>query len=205
MASSDRRKAPSEPFIEDAHLFPDSRENRRSPPPGQDPRRRKSQQRRRSSVFRYITVLFAAAFILLLYTFMMERRQSQQQIDDLRQSASATKTLQGLLDENSLLKIKIDELGEQVKELKRQLAAAQTDQSEAETQLQVQERAVQAMHWFWQIDEAYVRGRNKLCRELIQSLEDAGLQNDLPRENFTQNDRFSPYDRYLEIRGRLIK
>lgn len=205
MASSDRRKAPSEPFIEDAHLFPDSRENRRSPPPGQDPRRRKSQQRRRSSVFRYITVLFAAAFILLLYTFMMERRQSQQQIDDLRQSASATKTLQGLLDENSLLKIKIDELGEQVKELKRQLAAAQADQSEAETQLQAQERAVQAMHWFWQIDEAYVRGRNKLCRELIQSLEDAGLQNDLPRENFTQNDRFSPYDRYLEIRGRLIK
>lgn len=205
MASSDRRKAPSEPFIEDAHLFPDSRENRRSPPPGQDPRRRKSQQRRRSSVFRYIAVLFAAAFILLLYTFMMERRQSQQQIDDLRQSASATKTLQGLLDENSLLKIKIDELGEQVKELKRQLAAAQADQSEAETQLQAQERAVQAMHWFWQIDEAYVRGRNKLCRELIQSLEDAGLQNDLPRENFTQNDRFSPYDRYLEIRGRLIK
>jgi uncharacterized protein HemX len=205
MASSDRRKAPSEPFIEDAHLFPDSRENRRSPPPGQDPRRRKSQQRRRSSVFRYIAVLFAAAFVLLLYTFMMERRQSQQQIDDLRQSASATKTLQGLLDENSLLKIKIDELGEQVKELKRQLAAAQTDQSEAETQLQAQERAVQAMHWFWQIDEAYVRGRNKLCRELIQSLEDAGLQNDLPRENFTQNDRFSPYDRYLEIRGRLIK
>ena len=61
MASSDRRKAPSEPFIEDAHLFPDSRENRRSPPPGQDPRRRKSQQRRRSSVFRYIAVLFAAA------------------------------------------------------------------------------------------------------------------------------------------------
>lgn len=205
MASSDRRKAPSEPFIEDAHLFPDSRENRRSPPPGQDPRRRKSQQRRRSSVFRYIAVLFAAAFVLLLYTFMMERRQSQQQIDDLRQSASATKTLQGLLDENSLLKIKIDELGEQVKELKRQLAAAQADQSEAETQLQAQERAVQAMHWFWQIDEAYVRGRNKLCRELIQSLEDAGLQNDLPRENFTQNDRFSPYDRYLEIRGRLIK
>ena len=205
MASSDRRKAPSEPFIEDAHLFPDSRENRRSPPPGQDPRRRKSQQRRRSSVFRYIAVLFAAAFILLLYTFMMERRQSQQQIDDLRQSASATKTLQGLLDENSLLKIKIDELGEQVKELKRQLAAAQADQSEAETQLQAQERAVQAMHWFWQIDEAYVRGRNKLCRELIQSLEDAGLQNDLPRENFTQNDRFSPYYRYLEIRGRLIK
>ena len=205
MASSDRRKAPSEPFIEDAHLFPDSRENRRSPPPGQDPRRRKSQQRRRSSVFRYIAVLFAAAFVLLLYTFMMERRQSQQQIDDMRQSPSATKTLQGLLDENSLLKIKIDELGEQVKELKRQLAAAQTDQSEAETQLQAQERAVQAMHWFWQIDEAYVRGRNKLCRELIQSLEDAGLQNDLPRENFTQNDRFSPYDRYLEIRGRLIK
>ena len=205
MASSDRRKAPSEPFIEDAHLFPDSRENRRSPPPGQDPRRRKSQQRRRSSVFRYIAVLFAAAFVLLLYTFMMERRQSQQQIDDLRQSASATKTLQGLLDENSLLKIKIDELGEQVKELKRQLAAAQTDQSEAETQLQAQERAVQAMHWFWQIDEAYVRGRNKLCRELIQSLEAAGLQNDLPRENYTQHDRFSPYDRYLEIRGRLIK
>ena len=61
------------------------------------------------------------------------------------------------------------------------------------------------MQWFWQINEASVRGRTKLCRELIASLEEAGLQDYLPKENSTGTDRFSPYDRYMEIRGKVIK
>jgi hypothetical protein len=36
-------------------------------------------------------------------------------------------------------------------------------------------------------------------------MEEAGLQEALPRENVTGTDRFSPYDRYMEIRGRIVK
>ena len=57
-----------------------------------------------------------------------------------------------------------------------------------------------AMDWFWQIDEAYVRSRWTLCRQLIDSLEEAGLVDYLPKESTTDNDRFSPYDRFQEIK-----
>lgn len=201
-------KRRSEPFIEDADRFPpdDRKRNRRPPSPDQEERRRRAQQRRRrNSVFRYIAVLFMAAFVLLLYTFMMERRQSQQQIDDLKQSASATQTLQGLLDENARLKDEIVQAEEQSRELSGRLTDAQSRQAETEAQLQAEETAMQAMHWFWQINDASVRGKTKLCRELIASMEEAGLQNALPRENITGTDRFSPYDRYMEIRNKVIK
>ena len=66
--ASDRRRAPSEPFIEDAHRFPDDGQNKRRPPsPDSDARRRKTQQRRRrNSVFQYIAILFMTAFVLPL-------------------------------------------------------------------------------------------------------------------------------------------
>ena len=199
------KRARSEPFIENADLFPpDERKKRPSSEP--DARRRKGQQRRRrNSVFQYIAILFVAAFALLLITFLMERRQSQQQIDDLRQSASAYQTLQGLMDENSQLKEDAGKLNDQIQELEGQLDAAQNQRTEIEAQLQEREKAVQAMHWFWQINDASARGRTALCRQLIASMEEAQLQNYLPKENTTGTDRFSPYDRYQEIRGQVIK
>lgn len=65
------------------------------------------------------------------------------------------------------------------------------------------EKQTRAMDLFWQVDEAYVRGRYVLCRQLIQSLEDlsdgAPLKSYLPTESTTDNDRFSPAERYQEI------
>ena len=207
MASSDRRKGPSEPFIEDAHRYPEEpQKNRRPPAPEADTRRHRVQQRRkRNSVFRYIAILFAAAFVLLLYTFMLERRESQQQIDDLKQSASAYQTLQGLMSSNDQLKTQVSELEAQLQELQGQLAAAKEEQERLQTQIQNEQKATAAMHWFWQINDASVRGKTKLCRELITALEEAQLQDFLPKENITGTDRYSPYDRYVEIRGKVIK
>ena len=199
------KRVQNEPFIEDADRFPpDNRKRRASPEP--DSRRRRGQQRRRrNSVFQYIAIMFMAAFALLLFTFLMERRQSQQQIDDLKQSASAYQTLQGLMEENSQLKQDADQLHSQIQDLEDQLLAAQSQQSEIQAQVQEQEKVVQAMHWFWQINDASIRGRIALCRQLITAMEEAKLQNYLPRENITGTDRFSPYDRYQEIRDRIIK
>lgn len=202
-----RKNGPSEPFIEDAHRFPDDNSKKRHPSsPDSDSRRRRAQQRkRRNSVFQYIAIMFMAAFVLLLFTFMMERRQSQQQIDDLKQSNSAAQTLQGLIDENTQLKTQTDTLEDQINELQDQLAAAKEEQELLQAQLQGEQRSDVAMQYFWQINEAYVRGRTALCKQLITALEEDNFQNDLPTENITGTDRFSPYDRYMEIRGRVIK
>ena len=44
-----------------------------------------------------------------------------------------------------------------------------------------------------------------LLQELIASFEAAGLTDALPRENTTGTDRFSPADRYQEIREKVVK
>lgn len=154
------------------------------------------------SVFQYIAILFAAAFALLLFTFVMEKRQNdllqqqnQEQIDNLQQSVSAVQSLDNLYKENAALKDKVDELQTQLIE-----AQAKAAQAEKNTQLQSDfDNTKRAMDWFWQIDEAYVKGKTRLCRSLIQNLENAGLREFLPAESTTENGRFSPADRYQEI------
>ena len=92
-----------------------------------------------------------------------------------------------------------DELIAQVDQLEDQLEALDRENQTQQRELDQQEKSVQAMDWFWQIDEAYVLGRYTLCRELIQELETAGLVSALPQESITDNGRFSPADRYQEI------
>jgi len=179
-------------------------------PPSRAARISRGQQRRRQrSVFQYITILFAAALVLLFYTFMMERRQyelqqeeNQASLSDLqKESVSAVQRLDGLLEENELLKQQVQALQEDQTKLEENIALLEDQTAQLQEQLA---RTGQAMDWFWQIDEAYVRGRTKLCRELIGSFEAAGLTDALPRENTTGTERFSPADRYQEIRDAVM-
>lgn len=194
--------------------MPEDRRETPDHPSRPAPRRRlarpsRSQRRRQSSVFRYIGVLFCAAFILLLFTFMMERRQYQrlqeENQDNKQQSVSATQTLNGILEENKQLKEQLEEQQGALEELQGRFARLEDDYTAAEQARVEQSRTAEAMDWFWQVNEAYVRGRYSKCRELISSLEGGGLEEYLPKESATNNDRFSPYDRYMEIRNKVIK
>ena len=165
------------------------------------------QKRRQRSVFQYIAIMFAAAFLLLLFTFVMEKRQyeqlqqeNQEQIDNLQQSVTAVQSLQNLYDQNAALKDQVAELKDEVERLEQE-----KKQANATLRQQMDKLAdtAAAMDWFWQIDEAYVRGRTSLCRSLIQNLEAAGLESSLPTQSITDTDRFSPYHRYLEIKEAL--
>ena len=127
-------------------------------------------------MFQYIAILFAAAFVLLLFTYIMDRRQyeliqdqNQAQIDDLLESASAVQRLDALYEENAALKNQIEELESQLEEANNQLDVLPDIISNQEHVLSETWRALDR---FWQIDEAYVRGRYSLCRELIQEMED---------------------------------
>lgn len=171
--------------------------------PGNKPLTPGQQRRRQKSVFQYIAILFGAAFVLLLFTFVMERRQYQllqeqneAQIDDLQQSVTAVQSLNSLYEENAALKEKTQDLEKENQALKEQ--AAELEEQAASLTEQA-EKTSQAMDWFWQINEAYVRGKYALCRQLMESLEEAGLKEWLPQESVTDNGRFSPADRYQEI------
>ena len=169
--------------------------------PEEDKKEEVSPQKRKQSVVRYLTFLFAAAFVLMLFTFMMERRQhqmvvdqNQEQIEDLnKQSVSAAQRLDDLIDENKDMK---SQLNNYVVEERKW----ETQQEELNAELARKEQALVAMSWFWQVDEAYTKGKNGLCRSLISQMEEKELVEFLPRENATGNSRFAPYDRFMEIK-----
>ena len=163
--------------------------------------RRSHHRRRRQSVVQYIAVLFAAAFLLLGMSYVMEKRQNAQEVDDLqKQSKSAMQSVETLIQENGDLK-------QQVEELTRQLEQTESDHLQSQQELtRAQADAANtaaALDWFWQIDEAYVRNKWSLCRSLMQDMPE-GLADYLPQESVTDNGRFSPADRYAEIRQRVL-
>ena len=169
------------------------------------------QKRRQQSALRYITILFAAAFVLMLFTFLMERRQTealmqenQAQIEDLQQSVSAWQSLQGLITENEELKVEIARLETELDKLQKGSDTLAGQLNTTQQALDTAKKSMNALDWFWQIDEAYVRGRYALCRNLITELDNAGLTETLPRVSITNNDRFSPYDRLAEIRNAVF-
>ena len=167
-------------------------------------------QRRQQSAMRYITILFAAAFVLMLFTYLMERRQNealmqenQEQIADLQQSVSAVQSLKNLYAENDALKEEIAQLEEKTAQLEAEKNTLSGHVTNLELNLDNAKKGLDAMDWFWQIDEAYAKGRYSLCRSLIKSLDEAELADDLPTESVTDNGRFSPADRLAEIRNKV--
>ena len=172
------------------------------------------QKGRQRSVIFYILILFIAAFLLLLLTLVMERRANaesmsnlNQSLTGLRESVSAMHSAQDLYESNQ-------QLQDQITQLEQQLQTAQGEKQELQRSLEQQtaraesgeeerDRLVRAMDLFWQIDEAYVRGRKQLCMELIEKLEAGQLSSALPRESTTENDRYSPLERYHEIHSAL--
>lgn len=199
MSEEQKNPSPQEspsPAPQDKEPAPGKKAGKQPLTPGQ-------QKRRQKSVFQYIAILFGAAFVLLLFTFVMERRQYQllqqqneAQIDDLQQSVTAVQSLNSLYEENAALKEKTQDLESRNQTLEEQLTGLEEQVAQLTEQA---EKSSQALDWFWQIDEAYVRGKYTLCRQLIESLEEAGLKEWLPKESVTDNGRFSPYDRYQEI------
>lgn len=158
---------------------------------------------RRPALAGYLVVLFAVAFLLLLMAYFQQQRQSSQAANDaLKQSTSAVQSIQTLMDESKALREENEALKEQVKELEQNLSAVETFSAEVQNDREGADRAVKAMGYFWQIDEAYVRQRYTLCRDLIRQFE-AEQHNGpsaLPQEDYpADNGRFSPAERYKEI------
>lgn len=170
-------------------------------PSSGDKDRRSHHRRRRQSVVQYIAVLFAAAFVLLGMSYVMEKRQNAQEVDDLKkQSNSAMQSVEVLIQENEDLKQQVDDLKRQLEQTESAHLQSEEDLTRAQSDAA---NTAAALDWFWQIDEAYVKSKWSLCRKLIQAMPE-GLAAYLPQESVTDNGRFSPADRYAEIRQKVL-
>ena len=149
------------------------------------------------SVMGYLAILFAAAFLLLLLSYFMQQRANREAVENLTQTSnSAVQSLDNILAERDRLREENNTLREENQRLQTELEQQTALAQEEYTTL---DGVVRAMDLFWQIDEAYVRGRYTLCRSLIQSMEEAELTDFLPKDSTTGNGRYAPYDRYREI------
>lgn len=169
------------------------------------PRRSRAGKQKRS-VIHYVTILFGAALVLLIMTYMMERRQNQsvidglnQSISGLKQSVSAMQSAQDLYDQNTQLLEQVTSLEDRLSKLQKEQTQLQQELLQAKEDAAQAQNAQRALDWFWQVDEAYVRGRNTAARNLIRQMEELQLPQYLPQESVTDNGRFSPADRYQEI------
>ena len=171
-------------------------EGRRSSP-GQ---LKRQQRHSRRSVFQYLAILFAAAFLLLLLTYVMQQRveRAQDQIDDLQESSnSALQTLENIIAQR-------DQLKEENQTLNEELEQAWQDVQESQSQIDSQERALQAMDWFWRIQRQFSRGYTNAARELAEAFEASGLVEDLPDTAYAEPDGPSPAQQYQELHDLLF-
>ena len=154
---------------------------------------------KRNPVLFYLMILFAAAFLLLLMSFLMQRRANQEAIDNLQETSnSATQSLQNTIAQNETLTKQVEDLQSAVSGNQQTIRDQEDRLEELEQENEELTKSTQALDWFWQINEAYVRGRYTQARTLIEDMGEE-LPEYLPKESITDNDRFSPYDRYQEI------
>lgn len=85
------------------------------------------------SVLVYMVILIAAAFLLLLLAYFMQQRTSSS-LEGLHQSVNSLQSFDQLVEDNRVLHEEVGRLKEEKAALEDQLAQAQADLKEAETQ-----------------------------------------------------------------------
>ena len=154
--------------------------------------------KKRAPVVGYLILLFLAAFFLLALSYFMQQRTMAESLDGLKASVSAMEKAETLQAENAGLKTELNTLRDELEALQEENARLTGELEAAHNAVDAQSRTAEAMDWFWQIDEAYVRGRYALARDLITQMDDT-LVAFLPAESLTDTDRYSPLERYQEI------
>lgn len=163
---------------------------------------RRTSSKKRAPVFTYLAILFVAAFFLLALSYFMQQRTMAESLNGLKDSVSAMGRAETLQTENIALREQLDALTQEKEALTVERDSLSDALTQAKTAAETQAQAAQAMDWFWQIDEAYVRGRYQLARNLMEKMDDA-LVAALPKESVTDTGRFSPADRYAELYNAL--
>lgn len=174
-----------------------------TPTPQQPPRRPRTVHKQHSVVL-YILLLFLAACVLILMSYLVQKRNNAQILDGLNQSVSAMQSITALQEENKELTVQVGDLKGQVEKLQNQVDKLTEETASLQAERDALTRASQALDWFWQIDEAYVRGRYSSARGLIEEMSAAGLTvDDLPADSASDTGRPSPAERFQEIYDKL--
>ena len=113
----------------------------------------------------YIMVLFIAAFLLMALSFFMHQRSNTEVMGEIQSSVSAMQELQNSQETIAQLQKELEAAQETAAAFQDASETARNQASHLEYQL---ERTREAMDWFWQLNEAYIREDAERCREILE-------------------------------------
>ncbi len=121
----------------------------------------------RKPVIIYILVLFAAAFLLMAMSFVAHQRSSEEAMGDLQSSVGAVQEVQELQEQAIALQKELAEAREAAETFQDANETSRERASHAEYTL---ERTREAMEWFWQLDEAYLKEDLETCASILDTM-----------------------------------
>ncbi len=166
-------------------------------------------RRRSPPVMGYLLILFAAAFLLLLLAYFQQQRVNSETTDALKQSASAVQSIQNLIDENSELRERVEELERQSRDLTEQCENYQDLFRTADAEAAQLSEDVEAHRQFFRLDRLYRAQRFSEAAELIRQQANGGAGwsfsslSDQPIS--TDSNETTPQARYQQICRQLLE
>lgn len=115
----------------------------------------------------YIMVLFIAAFLLMALSFFMHQRSNTEVMGEIQSSVSAMQELQNSQETIAQLQKELKAAQETAAVFQEANETARNQASLLEHQL---ERTQEAMDWFWQLNEAYIREDTARCLEILETM-----------------------------------
>lgn len=139
----------------------------------------------------YIMVLFIAAFLLMALSLFMHQRSNSEVMGELQHSVSTLQEVQALQNQVIDLQKELEEAKETAETFQD---ANETARNQASHMEHLLDGTRQALDWFWQVNEAYVREDLDRCRELVES----GRNGQTPLGDYLPQDSAATA-RYQEI------
>lgn len=116
----------------------------------------------------YIMILFIAAFLLMAWSFASHQRSNTEVLGRLQSSVSAIQEVQELQDQVIALQKELAEAKETADIFQE---ANETSRNQASNMEEILRRTREAMEWFWQLDEAYLKDNAEICRTILTEME----------------------------------
>lgn len=117
----------------------------------------------------YIMILFIAAFLLMAWSFASHQRSNTEAFGKLQSSMGAMQEVQELQDQVIALQKELAEVKEAAGAFQD---ANETARNQAAHLEEILMRTQEAMEWFWQLNEAYLKEDLETCRTILAKMEE---------------------------------
>ena len=116
----------------------------------------------------YIMILFIAAFLLMAWSFASHQRSNTEALGRLQSSVGVMQEVQDLQEQVIQLQEELAEVKEQYDNMEDQWHSANDALNNSSYILQ---QTQEAMEWFWQLEEAWLKEDFEMCRTIMAEME----------------------------------